>query len=78
MCIKCCLYVFHEEGVSESWTSRSCKCDCEGGQAPTEFSPIGSSIGSSMVRGVDCMPGTVKTIQYNVLCLKTELKLDLL
>ncbi|GLD55948.1 retinoschisin-like isoform X1 [Lates japonicus] len=44
-----------EAGVSEAWTSRSCKCDCEGGESPTEFSSIGS--GSSMVRGVDCMPG---------------------
>lgn len=47
-----CLY---EIGVSEAWTSRSCKCDCEGGESPTEFSSIGT--GSSMVRGVDCMPG---------------------
>ncbi|XP_056238036.1 retinoschisin 1a isoform X1 [Seriola aureovittata] len=43
-----------ETGVSEAWTSRSCKCDCEGGESPTEFSSIAS--GSSMVRGVDCMP----------------------
>uniref|UniRef100_A0A671VV37 Retinoschisin-like n=1 Tax=Sparus aurata TaxID=8175 RepID=A0A671VV37_SPAAU len=42
-----------EAGVSEAWTSRSCKCDCEGGEAPTEFSTIGTG---SMVRGVDCMP----------------------
>lgn len=47
-------------GVSGAWSSRSCKCDCEGGESPTEFSSIGT--GSSMVRGVDCMPGTV-TIQ---------------
>ncbi|XP_068455509.1 retinoschisin 1a [Clinocottus analis] len=41
-----------EAGVSEAWTSRSCKCDCEGGESPTEF----SSVGAAMVRGVDCMP----------------------
>ncbi|KAK7912764.1 hypothetical protein WMY93_012975 [Mugilogobius chulae] len=40
-----------EAGLSESWTSRSCKCDCDG-EGPT----VGSSFGSGMVRGVDCMP----------------------
>ncbi|XP_054627115.1 retinoschisin 1a [Dunckerocampus dactyliophorus] len=40
-----------EMDVSEAWTSKSCKCDCDGGVSPTEFSSIGSS-----VRGVDCMP----------------------
>lgn len=45
-----------EVGVSEAWTSRSCKCDCEGGEPPTEFSTIGTG---SMVRGVDCMPGKI-------------------
>lgn len=39
-----------ELGISEAWTSRSCKCDCDG------ESPTVSSIGSPMVRGVDCMP----------------------
>ncbi|XP_037609640.1 retinoschisin 1a isoform X2 [Sebastes umbrosus] len=43
-----------EVGVSEAWTSRSCKCDCEGGESPTESSSIVT--GPSMVRGVDCMP----------------------
>lgn len=55
---------FNEAGVSEAWTSRSCKCDCEGGEAPTEFSTIGTG---SMVRGVDCMPGTLTTIKYSFL-----------
>ncbi|KAG7482638.1 hypothetical protein JOB18_026606 [Solea senegalensis] len=41
-----------EAPVSETWTGRSCKCDCDGGETPTEF----SSVGSSTVRGVDCMP----------------------
>ncbi|XP_077569129.1 retinoschisin 1a [Stigmatopora nigra] len=41
-----------EADVSEAWTSRSCKCDCDQGVAPTEF----SSISASSVRGVDCMP----------------------
>lgn len=50
--------------MSEAWTSRSCKCDCEGGEAPTEFSTIGTG---SMVRGVDCMPGTLTTIKYSFL-----------
>ncbi|CAL9701444.1 unnamed protein product [Knipowitschia caucasica] len=40
-----------QTGQSEAWTSRSCKCDCEG-EGPTE----GSSFSSAMVRGVDCMP----------------------
>lgn len=53
----------HEAAVSEAWNSRSCKCDCEGGESPTEFSSIGT--GSSMVRGVDCMPGTVTPITYS-------------
>ncbi|XP_049454052.1 retinoschisin 1a [Epinephelus fuscoguttatus] len=43
-----------EVGVSEAWTSRSCKCECEEGATPTESSSIGT--GSSMVRGTDCMP----------------------
>ncbi|RVE74316.1 hypothetical protein OJAV_G00020990 [Oryzias javanicus] len=42
-----------EAGISEGRSRNSCKCDCEGGEAPTEFSYIGSS---SMVKGVDCMP----------------------
>ncbi|XP_067116977.1 retinoschisin 1a [Osmerus mordax] len=42
-----------EVGVSESWTGRACKCDCEGGEPPTEFTSYGSP---SMVRGQDCMP----------------------
>ncbi|KAF6732648.1 Retinoschisin [Oryzias melastigma] len=42
-----------EVGISEGRSRNSCKCDCEGGEAPTEFSYIGSS---SMVKGVDCMP----------------------
>ncbi|TWW67842.1 Retinoschisin X-linked juvenile retinoschisis protein -like protein [Takifugu flavidus] len=46
-----CLF---ELGVSETWNSKSCKCDCEGGESPTEFPSIRT--GSSMVRGVDCMP----------------------
>lgn len=67
--IKYCLCVcFYEAGVSEAWTSRSCKCDCDGGESPTEFSSIGT--GSSMVRGVDCMPGAVKPIKYIPLCQK--------
>ncbi|KAF7669311.1 hypothetical protein LDENG_00212520 [Lucifuga dentata] len=45
-----------EAGVSEVWSSRACKCDCEGGESPTEFSSIVSPAGSSMVHGVDCMP----------------------
>ncbi|KAM9408265.1 retinoschisin 1a [Pholidichthys leucotaenia] len=44
-----------QDGVSEAWTSRSCKCDCDGGQSPTEFPSIGSG-SSSSVPGVDCMP----------------------
>ncbi|XP_033967705.1 retinoschisin 1a [Pseudochaenichthys georgianus] len=43
-----------EVAASEAWTARSCKCDCEGGETPTEFSPIVT--GSPKVRGVDCMP----------------------
>ncbi|XP_061830622.1 retinoschisin 1a isoform X1 [Nerophis lumbriciformis] len=42
-----------EEDTTEAWTSKSCNCDCDGGVAPTDSSPIGSS---SSVRGVDCMP----------------------
>lgn len=42
--------------MSEAWSSKSCKCDCDGGESPTEFSSIGTS--SSMMRGMDCMPGT--------------------
>ncbi|CAN9507183.1 unnamed protein product [Ophioblennius macclurei] len=38
--------------VSESWAGKSCKCDCEGVESPTEFTPVGS--GSSMVKG--CIP----------------------
>ncbi|XP_042272500.1 retinoschisin 1a [Thunnus thynnus] len=45
-----------EAEVTEAWTSRSCKCDCDGGESPTEFSSIVSPAGSPMVRGVDCMP----------------------
>ncbi|XP_029947744.1 retinoschisin 1a isoform X2 [Salarias fasciatus] len=41
-----------EVGVTESWASKSCKCDCEGVESPTEFTPTGS--GSSMVQG--CIP----------------------
>lgn len=51
---------FHETAMSEAWSSRSCKCDCEGGESPTEFSTIGT--GSSMVRGLDCMPGTLRNL----------------
>lgn len=40
-----------EAGLSEAWTSRSCKCDCDG-EGPTD----GASFGSGRVRGVDCMP----------------------
>ncbi|XP_033972866.1 retinoschisin 1a [Trematomus bernacchii] len=43
-----------EVAASEAWTARSCKCDCEGGETPTEFSSIVT--GSPKVRGVDCMP----------------------
>ncbi|XP_068598004.1 retinoschisin-like [Brachionichthys hirsutus] len=39
-----------EAGVSDVWTSKSCKCDCEGGESPTEASSIGT------VREWDCMP----------------------
>ncbi|XP_061669367.1 retinoschisin 1a [Syngnathoides biaculeatus] len=41
-----------EAGVSEAWTSGPCKCDCDEGPSPTQF----SSVGSPPVRGVDCMP----------------------
>lgn len=41
-----------EGGASEPWTSKSCKCDCEGVESPTEFTSIAS--GSSMVQG--CIP----------------------
>uniref|UniRef100_A0A3Q4HUD3 F5/8 type C domain-containing protein n=1 Tax=Neolamprologus brichardi TaxID=32507 RepID=A0A3Q4HUD3_NEOBR len=37
-----------------AWTNKSCKCDCDGGESQTEVYSIGS--GSSLVRGVDCMP----------------------
>lgn len=40
-----------EVSLSEAWTSRSCKCDCDG-EAPTD----GASFDSGRVRGVDCMP----------------------
>ncbi|XP_061743435.1 retinoschisin-like isoform X2 [Nerophis ophidion] len=46
-----------QEETTEAWTSKSCNCDCDGGVAPTDSSPIGSSSSSSSsVRGVDCMP----------------------
>lgn len=44
-----------EAGVSETWNSKSCKCDCEGGESPSEFPSIRT--GSSVVRGENCMPG---------------------
>lgn len=40
-----------EAGLSEAWTSRSCKCDCDG-EGPTDA----TSFSSGRVRGVDCMP----------------------
>lgn len=54
-----CLF---ELGVSETWNSKSCKCDCEGGESPTEFPSIRT--GSSMVRGVDCMPGMMTSVSW--------------
>ncbi|XP_047219534.1 retinoschisin 1a isoform X2 [Girardinichthys multiradiatus] len=42
-----------ETSVSEAWTSKSCKCDCDGAESPTEFSIMGSG---SLMKGVDCMP----------------------
>ncbi|XP_014837057.1 PREDICTED: retinoschisin-like [Poecilia mexicana] len=42
-----------ETAASEAWTTKSCKCDCDGAESPTEFSIMGSG---SMVKGVDCMP----------------------
>ncbi|XP_043958126.1 retinoschisin 1a isoform X1 [Gambusia affinis] len=42
-----------ETAASEAWTTKSCKCDCDGAESPTEFSILGSG---SMVKGVDCMP----------------------
>lgn len=57
----CCVCLCSlEVAVSEAWNSKSCKCDCEGGESPTESSSIRT--GSSMVRGVDCMPGTGASI----------------
>lgn len=44
-----------EAGVSETWNSKSCKCDCEGGESPSVFPSIATA--SSAVLGVDCMPG---------------------
>lgn len=49
-------------GVSETWNSKSCKCDCEGGDSPTEFPSVRT--GSSMVRGVDCMPGMMTSVSW--------------
>ncbi|XP_013883534.1 retinoschisin 1a [Austrofundulus limnaeus] len=43
-----------EAAVSEAWNRKSCKCDCEGGESPTELPFMGS--GSSMVKDMDCMP----------------------
>ncbi|XP_024858382.1 retinoschisin 1a [Kryptolebias marmoratus] len=43
-----------EAGVSEAWTGKSCKCDCDEGESPTEFSFLGP--GGSTVKGMDCMP----------------------
>lgn len=54
-----CLF---ELGVSETWNSKSCKCDCEGAESPTEFPSIRT--GSSMVRGVDCMPGMMTSVSW--------------
>ncbi|XP_015808995.1 retinoschisin 1a [Nothobranchius furzeri] len=42
-----------EAGVSEPWNSKSCKCDCEGGESPTTFPYLGSS---PMVKRGECMP----------------------
>uniref|UniRef100_A0A1A7WTU4 Retinoschisis (X-linked, juvenile) 1 n=1 Tax=Iconisemion striatum TaxID=60296 RepID=A0A1A7WTU4_9TELE len=42
-----------EAGVSEPWTSKSCKCDCEGGESPTELPFLGSN---SMIKRGECMP----------------------
>lgn len=55
-----CLF---ELGVSETWNSKSCKCDCVG---PTEFPSIRT--GSLMVRGVDCMPGMMTSVQSVSCC----------
>jgi len=41
--------------LSEVWTSRACKCDCDEGQSPTDYPSMVSASGSS-VRGIDCMP----------------------
>ncbi|XP_056464003.1 retinoschisin 1a [Gadus chalcogrammus] len=43
-----------EVRLTETWSNRACKCDCEGGSPPTEFSSLLSK--PPMVRGVDCMP----------------------
>lgn len=51
-----------EGGQSETWNSKSCKCDCEGGESPSEFPSIRT--GSSMVRGLDCMPGILSEICF--------------
>uniref|UniRef100_A0A3Q3X0U2 F5/8 type C domain-containing protein n=1 Tax=Mola mola TaxID=94237 RepID=A0A3Q3X0U2_MOLML len=37
-----CCVCSYEAGVSEAWSSKSCKCDCDGGESPTEFSSIGT------------------------------------
>lgn len=42
-----------EPEVPESWTAKSCKCDCDG-ESPTDFSSI--AYGSSFTGGRDCMP----------------------
>ncbi|KAM8877033.1 retinoschisin 1a [Synchiropus picturatus] len=44
-----------ETAVSEAWTGRTCKCDCDGGETPTDYTTFRPSR-PPMVRGVDCMP----------------------
>ncbi|XP_028999456.1 retinoschisin 1a [Betta splendens] len=46
--------IHSQTGVSEAWT-KSCKCDCEGVESPTEEPASGRS-SSSMVQGLGCMP----------------------
>ncbi|XP_028835220.1 retinoschisin 1a [Denticeps clupeoides] len=46
--------VHPQQQIEETWSSKTCKCDCEG-ESPTEFPSLGSSISGSLVER-DCMP----------------------
>ncbi|XP_014002153.1 retinoschisin isoform X1 [Salmo salar] len=40
------------EEVTETWTGRACKCDCEGAESPTQF----TSLSPTPPRVMECMP----------------------